>query len=832
MIFTAASLAASELKTELMTEPVRAGLENQLALIHDGPAVPEFKSLPRVKGLRWISAGSRQSVSQINGRISRTMMSIYTFTVDKPGKYTIPASEVRAGRAGFKSEAVTFTALPMRLDTSGADDGGGKEGTEIGKLIFAKVNVIPERSEFYVGEEIPLEIQLYALANLNCRIDWPQILTGDKSTVLFRDFKARNPENPKFDRPRRTRTVIDGRTFDVYLFPTSIRPISAGKLDLSAAEKVFVTVRSGRSRSIFDDDDDFFGSFFGGGRRVEHIARASAAPIWIKPLPPCPAGSDFLGLVGKWNVEFSLPAKKCKVGEAVTLTVTVRGTGSADSLTAPQLEIPGFRAYSPEVEKKSSSAVVKYVLIPTEQGNHELKLAFSTFDPIEGKYVPAVFRKMLNIEKSAALFKASDGNSVVDAASSREEKYAVSDPAKNAPSGVLYLKKPPFRDDLRLPLWKNSIFIAFAAVLAGLIFWILCEIRALHERFRSSDPGFLRRNNAKKAKKELMRRLRECSPEQLIELDSEIASYVNDALDLPPGASLSESAEFLRKKNPELAESLGVFSRSSWSRSALSPEFRKKLLVQLSRLICFAMIFSAFSADAAPKQNKIDSPESAMTAYDEGRFEEAERYYRSIMKHSEPSAKLCYNIGNCLYQQGKYSHALAQYEKALRLAPRDSDILENLNLTRRKLSLPLKHSLNVPSDLPPYLRDMFRPDEWFILTGIGVMLLFCGLGIRRSCARSIVLALLIAGGSAVLISLTAAISQYASSYDDSSAIVLTRSASLYALPSSQSVKLEGITLRTGETVHIEETRQDWVRIRTGSAEGWIRKQEIQPILPR
>ena len=830
----AASLSASELKTELLTDPVQVGTVNQLALIHNGRALPEFESLPKVKGLRWVSSSKMESSRMINGQVSRTMIRIYDFKVEKPGKYTIPSAKVKAGRQTFHSGEVTFEALPMRLVSSRPDaDGRGKEAdTEIGKLVFTKINIFPDRREFYVGEEIPLEVQVYMLSNLDCRIDWPEIMTGDKSTVIFRDYKAKNPDNPKFDTPRRARTRIDGRIFDVYIFQTAIRPISAGKLSLSAADKVLITLRSSRpSRSIFDVDDDFIESFFGGGgRRIEHIAQASIEPIRIKPLPPQTEKSDFLGLIGEWNIRFTLPEKKYKVGEAVTLTVSITGTGSADSLNAPSLEIPGFRVYSPEVEKKSSSAVIKYVLIPTEAGNHEIKLSFSTFDPLTGKYKSSEFQKMLTTEKAAHLFKTAEKNSVVDAASA-DEDLSIPQQGKKAPSGVLYLKKPPFRDEFQLPLWKNSIFAALAAVFAGLIFWIFCEIRVLREKFRSADPGFQRRNNAKKAKNALLRKIRNCMPEKLSELDADIASYVNDALNFPPGASLSESSESLKEKDPELAETLGSFSLCSWSHSGFTPEFKKKLLAQLSRLVCIALLFLTIPADAAPKTKKIDSPESAMTAYDEGHFAEAEQYYRSMMKKSEPSARLCYNIGNCLYQQGKYAHALAQYEKALRLAPRDSDILENLNLTRRKLSLPEKNTLNSPSDVPPYLRDMFRPDEWILVTGIGLMLIFIGLGLRRVLGRKgITLSVMISGAVIVVLSMTAMISQYASSYDDAEAIVLTRSAAMHALPSDQSAKLNDIALQPGETVHIEETRLDWVRIRTGAAEGWVHRKDIQPIL--
>ena len=219
-----------------------------------------------------------------------------------------------------------------------------------------------------------------------------------------------------------------------------------------------------------------------------------------------------------------------------------------------------------------------------------------------------------------------------------------------------------------------------------------------------------------------------------------------------------------------------------------------------------------------------------MTAYDEGNFAGAEQYYRTLKKASAPSSKLFYNIGNCLYQQGKYAQALASYESALRISPRDSDILENLNLTRRKLFLPEKNLLEAPSDVPPYLRDLLRPDEWLLVLSIGAALVFLSLGLRRSMSRPVWCAVLASGGVVMAAAFAAVLAQSVSSYDDRAAIVVVRSAPVYALPSTQALRLPDINLQPGEEVRIVETRLDWVRIRAGAAEGWVRKNDVSETL--
>ena len=854
LMATGAFAFAASLVTEV-TEPVQVGMNSQLSLIYDGQAVPQFVQLPKVDGLRWIAAGSRQSINQVNGHISRTTMCVYTFTVEKPGTYTIPAAEVRAGNRTFTSKAVTFTATQPKLasgrsrgrSTGSAASAQGE--VEIDKLLFSRILVRPESRTFYIGEEIPVEIQVYMARDLECQVSWPEILAGDKSNIVFRNYQKQNPNNPKFAPYRRGETEIDGRPYLVYVFNTVLRPISVGKLDLSSVTKINIIVRDRqrhRPSSFFDDDDFFGGFFFNNARTVEHQVKSSAPQITVKPLPPRTGDAHFLGLVGEWKVDASLSAGEAKVGEAVTLTVKISGNGTMETLSAPSLELPNFRVYSPEVEKSSATdtATMKYILIPTAVGSHDLKFKFSTFNPSKVKYDEFAFVKNIKVEKAAAVFSgASAGPGVIDGAADDAASLSPA-PEKRGPTGVLYLKKAPY-EEIRLPLWHNHIFSALLVFFLGLAYWIGVELRYLHRRYRENDPGFQRRNAARKNKAGLLNRLRACKPAEIPDMNGEIAAYVNDALDLPPGSSLGESAFILKEENRELAETIQTLSDTSWSHasdSILTEDFKMKLINQLSKLVCFVLIFGAVSVSAAEESAKkadsqeknaavkvIDSPEAAMTAYDEGNFAGAEQYYRSLKKASAPSSKLFYNIGNCLFQQGKYAQALAYYESALRIAPRDSDILENLNLTRRKLSLPEKNVLEAPADVPPYLRDLLRPDEWLLVLSVGAALVFLSLGLRRSLGRSFWGAVLASGGVVMVVAFSAVLAQGVSSYDDRAAIVIVRSAPVYALPSTQALRLADINLQPGEEVRIVESRLDWVRIRTGSAEGWVKKDDVQKL---
>ncbi|MBO4631086.1 MAG: tetratricopeptide repeat protein, partial [Lentisphaeria bacterium] len=303
--------------------------------------------------------------------------------------------------------------------------------------------------------------------------------------------------------------------------------------------------------------------------------------------------------------------------------------------------------------------------------------------------------------------------------------------------------------------------------------------------------------------------------------------YIADARGLAPGADLSECAAAVKTQSPELASMLDELSQAAWMpsmKSRFTPEFRNALVKALSRIAVIALAFLPGMLNAASES--ASSADQAMSAYDKGNFPAAEKYYRSRFNPAEPSANLLYNIGNCLFQQGYFGQAMVCFERAARLSPRDPDILENLNLTRRKLMLTEKYQVNKPSDIPPWLRDSLRPDEWLFLICAGIALLFVagGIAFLAGTGRTFRI-LLVIGILMILLPGAAYLSQRQTSYNPDFAVVTAKNPSVYSLPSDQAGKVE-MKLRAGEEVVIVERRMEWIRIRSGNAEGWIHAKDI------
>ena len=95
--------------------------------------------------------------------------------------------------------------------------------------------------------------------------------------------------------------------------------------------------------------------------------------------------------------------------------------------------------------------------------------------------------------------------------------------------------------------------------------------------------------------------------------------------------------------------------------------------------IAFAQEQAAEDTQAqALATSPAESWEAANEAYNKGEYSQAATLYESILDSEMHSAKLYYNLGNAYFKQEKLGMAILNYNRALRLAPGDEDIIHNL----------------------------------------------------------------------------------------------------------------------------------------------------------
>lgn len=823
-------------KVTFRMEPSRivAGEPVTLYLVNSEADFPLIEKLPETDNLTWLSNQPQTSMSTkiINGDKSVETISLYNFVVKKPGQLTIPAFVVKAG-------SKRYNAGPLKLSATGRkfvvnDKDGGATEVEIDDLIMQKVIIDDNRKKFYVGEEIPLEIRIFSSTGLNFQLrTWPQI---EVEKVVFRDFSAVNRENRNFAQVRRFTENIGGRDYIVVAFSSAFRAISAGPLTGNVTTEGEVRIREERSRAnSMSDPFDAWG-FMGSQYRSVPKKLVTALPtLTIVPLPQVPTGAEFIGLMGTWRITPELSSTTAKVGDTLTLKIKLEGVGSLDNLIAPRLNLPGFRVYPPEIDRKynpednRSRGEIRYIMIPTETGEEEIKINFVYFDTEREKYQPVTLAKSIKVEKSDVL--TSTENVFVGTAPEQEKPAASSRPPENR-SSILYLKRNA-SGQVELPLYENHFRLLLLLLIAGPALALGVELNYRRRRKLEKDPALRRRLDALARRGKVLKAVSRATDSELeTVIRSEVVNYLNDLLGLPPGTAATEQAEKI--KDPELGRALREAGESGYMPNAEHldcSQLRRMTLNGLKRLgmaiLAAGLLFSGLPVSGAVKAKetvKINNADAALTAYERGDYQAAAAYYGSLLNAHAPDPAWLYNLGNCLCQQKKYPAALVCYEKAWRLRPSDSDIIENLNFVRRKLFLPEIGQVATPLDWLKVCRDWLRPDQWMVVGGFGWLLLFAAIAARRRLPRGKWLPVVI-GAMMLITAIAAIIWQYHGPYLGNEAIVIDSRAAVYQLPSDNADKAD-FKLRGGQPVTIVDTRSGWIRVRTNNDEGWVKADAI------
>ncbi len=794
-------------------EPVEFILTNT-----DGEA-PVIDKFPKVDGIEWDSRRPGSSVNIINSNIRKS--NIYTFKATKTGEIVIPEITVNVDNRAMAIKNLKLMVRERTYRISGSN--GYPVDRALEDLVFEKVIIPSEKKVYYVGEEIPMQVKLYVSLAFRIRCGDPQI---DMEKIVLKDYSSVNRKNRNFaqEEPDTTIETIDGIDYRVYIYKTSFRPVSSGKLTGKVTTETIVQTRN----------------YFHGVRRN---LSADVPPIKVLALPEPPGNTEFLGLVGNWHVKISLKEDKVKIGDTATLNLLIKGVGSLETLNVPKLDIPGFRVYPPEVDKKynphfdRSTANINYVMIATAQGKAPVDVSFAFFDSLKGKYREFQFKKNITVEKSDKF------TSTENVFVGNEQDTYVPKKRREKPSssGILYLKRKPY-GRVELPLLDNHMVAYWVLFILGPLMIVVSILLNRRRMKLDKSPHLRRRREAVAARGKILAKLRkadEDSIDQVIQQD--VVPFVNDMMALPPGTSASELAD--RVSDSEMGECLKSSGESSYMPGAVSmdkSELKKRVINAVKRfsviLLLCGLSLNSFAAEIVKKADnvpvkseneQITDAVEALNAYDRGDFGQAAEYYAGLIDPHAPDPALLFNLGNCLCRQKRYARAMVCYERALRLKPGDSDILENLNYVRRKLFLPEVGAVSNPVELLMDRVNFIRPDQWLLVAAVCWFLLCLAYVIRRRIDgfKRVITGVLLVG---IIGSLAAVVTQYRTVYSSKVAVITGHHVKVYSLPSEKSGRVE-FKLRNGETVNIEEQRATWIRVRAENGEGWILSKTASPV---
>lgn len=711
----AISIAMPSLATEVdfrfLSREAWVGAPVNVEIVVDGSGKIGSPSLPEIDGasIRLLPGERSSSFTRIvNGRM--TTRQSRTFVVEirplREGEITVPPIEIEADGRLFRSEPTTILA----------------RRSEVGDLLQAIVAAEP--SQVYLGEStiatLRIVIRPFTDPDLGLTLSesdmWSLVdLDGSEFgafTGALRELALQRR------RPWGREIELDGRTYYQYDLTARVQPMRAGPPDLGdlrISMRYPTGLRAGR---------DFFGRVeysLGGTRPIS--AAPLIEPIEVRPLPEEGRPASFTGAVGEFSIAATAAPTRVSVGDPITLSIQIadrsRERQQLDLLTPPPIAsqpdlAAGFRippdplAGVVEGRTKTFTATLR----PRSEAVREIPpIAFSWFDPVEGRYRTASTAPIpLEVRATASL----DLSEVLGAAAPRAS--AAAPPLERGLLPNATLDAATLRHEGVSPDWR-WLLVALLPPLAAAA--LLLAVR--RSRFLAANPAVARANRARRTA------LRRLSGADADAIATALCGYVADG-SLAADRSLTSReaiAELERCGVPEAIR--GSFARivreCERSRFGGAPIDTRTLVNDAARciadlhrlrwarpsreggpasLLCLLLAVSLGAGDRSAAASVPVDPapplERAAELYREAlridgdRPDEARESFRaaaaelqSVAELGIESASLQYNLGNALLQAGEVGPAILAYLRASALDPTDGRIAANLATARGRV---------------------------------------------------------------------------------------------------------------------------------------------------
>ena len=529
---------------------------------------PEFTDFDYIAG-PYTSQSS--STSFVNGKRTSTFTLTYTYTLmaQKEGTFTIPAATIKVDGDEYVSNGVRIVVLPPDQPASNSSQSAGNASTKSQSQEASQGSIflrtIVSKTKVCEQEAILLCYKLYFAG-----VDVAQF-TNNTRLPEFKGFLKQELETGEIQTELEH---YDGRNYQTaVLYRTLLFPQRSGDIIIEPAQfEAVLRVRNrAQVRSIFDD---FFDSYTTATKPLT----AKGVTIHVSELPKGKPAS-FSGGVGQFAISSKISNTELDANEAVTLTLTIQGTGNMKLLKNPMVDWPeGFEVYDPKVTNNlktttagvSGTRTIEYLAIPRAGGTYTIPaVQFSYYDVDSKSYrTQATPEYTLNIARGNA---EESGTVVVN-------NFVQKEDIQQLGSDIRYI----YASDV-LPAAKRPAIIGFGTSL----FWLCYLIPALLAvllfvifRKQIKENADITRVRYKKANKVAQRRLK--MAEQLLkqnkketfyeEIERALWTYLSDRLSVPTAQLNKENiAQILASKGVAqelIDEMLKVLSTAEFARYA------------------------------------------------------------------------------------------------------------------------------------------------------------------------------------------------------------------------------------------------------------------------
>jgi len=788
------------------------GQVSQLQLIFDDCSPNETPAPPRVDGLRIDYEGQSSNISMINGTFSRSVSVTYAALLSRNQAVEIPAFSIDTNKGRLRAPAARFSP-------AGATVGSG--GIALSEAAAAALAASPE--SVWAGEVFDLK---YAIdVGAGYYPNWGRgSFAWDPSPLIIEDWSQPEPFETGGGQPR------TGLSYHTRAFART-----AGRIRLNPTTQM-VNLSVGVSG---------FGFFQ--QRQYQQFAVTGAPPtIEVRPLPPAPDG--FTGAVGDFKVSSKVVPVHVKVGDPVTWTVELSGSGNWPEIQGlPAREVPGdFQVVQPKPKRTQPQGKLfdgtlaeDVVLVPTRPGTYELPaMAFSYFDPKVGTYraIEAPGGTVI-VDPAGAQAEGSPGAAQPNAAAAGPTISLAAPEAKAPEPPTAALGDPvPTSDPAPEPLRRRTLTGECAAPFGLLgLFWIALAYRSA----RRTDPL----NPLREARQRIgatLQALRSApsadKPPLLLAWQRDTAVLWGIEHAAPPASALADPAwNALWTEADRCLYSADTILPGDWvarAHAALDgknlPKFSAARLLLRRNLLPF--LAAALAAALGPGLLGAADPAEA---YRRGDFESARIAWGSQVAADPLDWSARHNLSLALAQEDRWGEAAAQAAAAFVQRPGDP-------ATRRQLVLACDRAGFVPEPLEPLLQSgpvdslarLRSPGGWqrvgiaaAALAAAGLAVLLAGAyGGRKPWTRAAALAAL----AVALLAGTASLVGYRA-YGiavDTRAVVVWRAGILRSIPTEADVSQKTTPLPAGSTAVANKSFLRWIRLAFPNGEtGWIPRSE-------
>ena len=472
-------------------------------------------SIPAVDGLSFSGPSTASSMSINNGEVSQSLSFTYQVTPGRTGEFTIPAIEVNVGG---KSYLTTPIKLVVEM---------GATQNDSSQTLFARVR-LPSK-QVYIGQTMPL--QMFVLSRSDVPLKGLNGLSCEADGISFKFLPNLKSGSQ----------IINGESFNVLVIEGAISPTRTGMLNFGPCvlKAQLAVQRRGRSDWPFDD-------LFG---RVEvHETPVPIEPVPIEVLPLSTEGRppDFSGAIGDWKLDVTAKPTEVAVGDPITFTIKISGSGNIDTVPTPKLgSLDGFKTYEPTTKttkddlNTTGERVIQQVLIAKSTDVKELpEVRLAYFDPAAKAYRTSVQKPIKLLVKAG-----NGGQSTIIGGGSRMR------PEEKLGQDIVYLKGDPGPAASIIPFCATPAFwvlnIMPMLALVGGIGW-----KRRTDKLRG-DVAYARRTRAARNARKLL-----ASATSYDGVQRALQNYLGDRLNIPAGgitASIVDEQLLPRGVNGELA---------------------------------------------------------------------------------------------------------------------------------------------------------------------------------------------------------------------------------------------------------------------------------------